>query len=240
MSGTGTYGRWLVHRLDETDSTNDDAADGAPWEAWTARSQRKGRGRIGHKWLSKPGENLMLSAVVPLPGDVSRAATLPLAAGLAVARAVAKLVPASAPPPQVKWPNDVLAGGRKIAGILCERRGGCAIVGIGLNVLQKSFPPEISARAVSLALCGSSASVDDALETVLGELAAAVDRWSAGGFEEIWPEVASLDALKGRFVSVRRDDSDAAPVEGVCGGINKDGSLSVDREAVWAGEPALL
>lgn len=252
---------WKVHFLDETGSTNDDAASGGAWEAWTARSQRAGRGRIGHEWHSAPGENLILSAVLPLPADAAHAATLPLAVGLAVARAAQTFLdtwsagdaaprPATQPPnlpttqppnhPTIKWPNDILAGGRKLAGILCERHGDTAVAGIGLNVRQTQFPPELASRAVSLALCGSSASVDDVRNAVLDNLSDVVETWLRGGFQAIWPQIAQIDALKGRYVAVSRTDGDPSPARGVCGGIAPDGSLIVAGERVWAGESHIL
>lgn len=229
---------WKIHFLDETDSTNDDAASGGAWEAWTARSQRAGRGRIGHEWHSRPGENLILSAVLPLPADAAHAATLPLAVGLAIARAAQTFLDTrrAGDAVSLKWPNDVFAGGRKLAGILCERHGDTAVAGIGLNVRQTQFPPQLASRATSLALCGSSASVDDVRDAVLDSLSDVVQTWLEGGFQAIWPHIAQIDALKGRVVEVSRTDGDPSPARGVCGGIAPDGSLIVAGERVWAGE----
>lgn len=232
---------WTVHRLAETGSTNDDAACGSAWEAWTALAQRAGRGRIGHKWHSHPGENLILSAVLPLPSDPEEAATLPLAVGLAVADAAARLLGATlpdAPPPLLKWPNDIVAGGRKLAGILCERHGDRAVAGIGMNVLQMDFPPDVARRATSMALLGAGGpvTVEAVLEAVLDSLDRTVRRWLDGGFVAIWPEIARIDALKGCVVEVLRTDGDESPVSGGCEGIAQDGALIVGGVKVWAGE----
>lgn len=234
---------WRLHHRAETESTNADAASGAPGDVFTADWQRAGRGRIGHRWLSPPGANLMMSAVLDL-ADLApdAAATLPLAVGLAVADAVRGLAASRgvAVPVALKWPNDVLADGRKIAGVLCERHGDCAVAGIGLNVLQTEFPDEIAGRATSLALLGAApagpapvAAVRDAVLEALADVYAA---WRTGGFAAIHPAVAALDALKGRWVSVAATDGAAETTDGLCGGIASDGALLVGGVRVWAGE----
>ena len=240
---------WRIHHRAETESTNADAAKGRPGDVFTADFQSGGRGRIGHKWLSPPGANLMMSAVLDLDGlEAAEAATLPLVVGLAVAGAVRRLAEASGAPASVslKWPNDVFANGRKIAGILCERHGDAAVAGIGLNVLQTEFPPEISGTATSLALVGAAprgadvpdmrGAVECVRDAVLGMLSPLYERWRSGGFAAVYGEIAGIDWLKGRRVSVAATDGDAETVDGLCGGIMSDGSLDVGGEKVWAGE----
>ena len=226
---------WRVFRKETTQSTNLDAAAGAPGDVFTAAVQTAGRGRLDHKWHSAPGENLLMSAVVSAEGVApEEAATLPLVAGLAAARAVRRLSGAEA---LVKWPNDVLVGGRKICGILCEKKGDNVIVGIGMNVLEREFPPDIAAGTASLSLLGAAASVEDALSAVLEELSAALSAWRAHGFENgIWPEIAKIDFLKGKETEVFATDGDAETRRGECGGIASDGSLLVAGISVWAGE----
>ncbi len=242
---------WRIHHFEETTSTNLLAHDGAPGDVFTAAFQTGGRGRLDHRWLSPKGRNLMMSAVVDLGGlPAHEAATLPLAVGLAVADALR----AFASPLAIKWPNDVLLGGRKLAGILCERNGDCGIAGIGVNVLQTRFPREIAARATSLALaaraglCSPAAklaekgrtgapAVDEVRDAVLAALSRTLAEWRAGGFAAIHPRIAALDALRGRVVRVRQDDSLDSPfISGICGGIAADGSLAVGDARAWAGE----
>ena len=141
-----------IHRKDATDSTNIDARAGRPGDVFVAEFQRAGRGRLDHSWHSAKGENLMFSVVLAC-GDSPPAevATLPLVVGLAVLDALRPHVPPSVRL-AVKWPNDILADGRKIVGILCERHGDCVIAGVGVNVNERSFPAEIAARATSLAV----------------------------------------------------------------------------------------
>ena len=144
---------WRTYWKATTDSTNADARDGRPGDVFAADFQTAGRGRLDHRWLAPPGVNLMFSAVLDVAGrEPAEVATLPLAVGLAVAQALASLPAWQASPPRlaIKWPNDVLAEGRKLAGILCERNGDAVIAGIGLNVNQTEFAHELAARAVSL------------------------------------------------------------------------------------------
>ena len=147
--------------FEETDSTNDLAAragqDGVPEGlAIFAESQRAGRGRLGRKWVSPPGRNLLCSVLLrPAAVPIERWPELTFCAALAVAETAECF---TGLPARIKWPNDVLLDGRKVAGILLECHHGQApgfvVVGIGLNVLQKEedFPPELRDRAGSLSM----------------------------------------------------------------------------------------
>lgn len=228
---------WRIHHRAVTASTNIDARAGSPGDVFTADEQTAGRGRLDHRWHSAPGENLMLSAVLDVSGLAPEAvATLPLVVGLAVLRALEPLVPPSAPC-AIKWPNDVLAGGRKIAGVLCELAGDAVIAGIGVNVNQEEFPEDIDARATSLAReTGRTASVVDVRDRLLRELDCLVGAWRRDGFAPLARSFDAVDALKGRRVRVFAVDGDRVPVEGLCGGIRPDGTLDVGGSPVYAGE----
>ena len=229
--------QWRIHHRTKTASTNDDARAGSPGDVFTADFQTAGRGRLDHKWLAPPGADVIMSVVLSVVGiDVAEVATLPLAVGLAVAKGVEPHVPGAAL--ALKWPNDVLIDGKKVAGILCERTSDIVVAGIGINVAAREFPPGLGGRAVALGefpgFRGSVAAVRDA---VLAEISATVcARWAASGFASVWTEIAQLDFLKGRSVSVRQTDDDAVPVAGVCGGILPDGALDVGGVKVYAGE----
>ena len=222
-----------IFRKETTVSTNLDARNGESGDVFVAEFQSAGRGRLDHTWLSAKGENLTFSVVLAGAGrPPSEIATLPLVVGLAVVKALASLAPLS-----LKWPNDVLCEGRKLAGILCERHGDNVIAGIGLNVNQTEFPPEIAWRATSLAvLCGRCFDRETVLLDVLKSLDKLHTRWLAGGFASLHGELAAVDCLKGRTISVRQVDDDAAPVNGLCGGISDDGSLIVGGRRIYAGE----
>jgi len=243
---------WRIFHKAETVSTNSDAAGGAPGDVFSADVQTGGRGRLGHKWVSQPGANLLMSAVVDVAGmPPDEAATLPLAAGLAAALAAAGEIAAASAgrgsngDVRLKWPNDVvLADGRKICGILCERTGDRAVVGIGLNVNQIRFDPVEAPNAASIRLAAADSvsgvppeiPAGRVMDALLARLDEVLALWRAEGFGGIWRQVAELDYLKGRVVSVRRMDGDPAPAGGLCGGICDDGSLDVGGMRVYAGE----
>lgn len=235
--------KWRIRHRDVTESTNKDALGGRPGDVFTADMQTAGRGRLDHRWLSPPGENLMMSAVVDVSDvEPQEAATLPLVAGLSAAQAVCGVFRESgeesiASKVKVKWPNDVLVDGRKICGILCERNGDCVIIGIGVNVNQKVFDPEIAGRATSVRReLGVRTEVSQVRDAVLDRLSVNIARWRAGGFASVLPELSLLDCLKGEHITVRRTDDDTVPASGICGGIRSDGTLDVAGEAVSAGE----
>lgn len=227
-----------VHFKDITESTNIDARAGRHGDVFAADFQTAGRGRLDHRWESSAGLNLMFSAVFDAAGaPPSEVATYPLVAGLSVAHAIADLMPPLTPSITIKWPNDVLADSRKLAGLLCERNGDMVIAGIGINVNQRDFPPSIADRATSLAaLCGRDFDRRDVLDAILAELYAAHSRWRRDGFAAFHPAFAVIDHLKGRQVSVRQTDSDPAPVSGICAGVQADGALLVGGVRIYAGE----
>jgi len=227
-----------IHFKSITESTNIDARAGAHGDVFTADFQTAGRGRLDHRWESAHGLNLMLSAVFDAshmpPAEV---ATFPLVAGLSTASAICALRPELAPRITVKWPNDVLVDSLKLAGILCERNGDLIIAGMGINVNQRDFPPELSARATSLSLlCGHDFDRNAVLNAVLEELYAAHARWREDGFAAFHSAFAAKDHLKGRHVSVRQTDSDPTPISGLCAGVQPDGTLLVGGTVIYAGE----
>ena len=225
------------HRKETTASTNADAREGRPGDVFVAEFQTAGRGRLDHEWHAARGENLTFSVVLDA-ADASPAevATLPLVVGLAVTRAVGALLGSSSQV-AVTWPNDVLVGGRKICGILCERNGDAVIAGVGLNVNQTDFPAEIAARATSLRLvAGIPFDRDDVLSGVVAEIGDMHSCWLHGGFAALRGAFAVVDCLKGREVAVLATDGDITPVKGLCGGVQEDGSLLVGETRVYAGE----
>jgi BirA family biotin operon repressor/biotin-[acetyl-CoA-carboxylase] ligase len=209
-------------------STNDRArqlaAAGAPHGTLvTAYAQSAGRGRQGRTWTAPPGRALVCSIVIRDPPRL-----LPLAAGVAVA----SLAGVEA---RVKWPNDVLVAGRKVAGILVEGRPqeSWAVLGIGLNVAlrEDDFPPELREIAGTLGLEPA------ALEPTLARLLEELDRWLAAAPGDVLEAVRSRDALLGQRVRW-------ATGEGVGDGIDGDGRLVVvtddGRVTLNAGEVHLV
>lgn len=130
-----------------------------------ASAQTAGRGRKGRTWFSPPDENLYFTLTVQ--GNDPR---LSLAAGVALREALQGIV-GPEPRVEIKWPNDLIVHAKKVCGILCESRGGITAIGIGLNVNQRRFPPELESKAASLALVlGRDLCRRQVLEQVLASL----------------------------------------------------------------------
>ena len=130
-------------------STNDRACEiarekGVEAHGWIvgAEEQTAGRGRKGRQWISEPGKGLAFSLVVTPSWERRRWGWLSVAAALAVCEGGLR---SRGLDPAIKWPNDILVGGRKICGILIEIRGDCAVIGIGLNVNERKLPLELGA-----------------------------------------------------------------------------------------------
>lgn len=213
-------------------STNDEAArlasaGAAHGTVVTAGEQHAGRGRQGRHWHSPPGENLYLSCILRPALAPIQAPAITLAAGLGVADAVA----GAGAQPALKWPNDVLVNGRKLAGILTEmstrgQRVQHIITGIGVNLGSRSFPPELGERATSLALLGVSIDRERFLAELLVSLEHWFERFFAGG-------VAALaDAWLARADRSRvRAASGGQAVEGAILGLDPDGCLLIQDDA---------
>jgi BirA family transcriptional regulator, biotin operon repressor / biotin---[acetyl-CoA-carboxylase] ligase len=195
-----------------TDSTNERAREladaGAPHGTLvTATEQSAGRGRQGRTWSAPPGRALLCSIVVRDPPRL-----LPLLAGVAVAEVVGTDA-------RLKWPNDVLVDGRKLAGILVEGRpqSGWAVLGIGLNVAlrESEFPSELRGRAASLGL--EPAQIEPTLTALLERLA----HWLAADPAAVLEAVRARDALLEQPVRWRGGSGRGA-------GIDSEGRLVVD------------
>jgi BirA family biotin operon repressor/biotin-[acetyl-CoA-carboxylase] ligase len=241
---TEWLGREWRH-LDVCASTNDEAAAwaraGAPHGAVvTAGAQERGRGRLGRRWHSPPGESLYFSVVLRPPCEPARLPPVTLAAGVAVAEALAAFEVA----PALKWPNDVLVAGRKIAGVLAEaactrERVEHLVIGIGVNLHAAELPDELRAIATSLARERGRA-VDGA--TFTAALCAALERaWSLfldGGA----PAVVAAWRGFARFLGTRvRVANGRAGLTGVAVDLDDEGALLVRLddgrvERVIAGE----
>lgn len=175
-----------VLHYDTIDSTNDEvrrlAQEGAAHGTVVhADEQKSGRGRLARAWHSPPG-NLYMSVLLRLDLPPARLAELSFAAAVAVAETVAALVPDRLDI-VVKWPNDVLVDGGKIAGILLENLDGVTILGIGLNVLLA--PSSVGYKTATIVGCGGIATVDGARDLLLHELERLITHWLDQGFGPI-------------------------------------------------------
>jgi BirA family biotin operon repressor/biotin-[acetyl-CoA-carboxylase] ligase len=219
-----TLGLPRLH-LREIDSTSDRARElaltGAPHGALvTAGAQTAGRGRQGRAWTTQPGAALTMSVVLRDPPPL-----LPLIAAVAVAEACGAHA-------RIKWPNDVLVGGRKVAGILAEGRPheGWAVLGIGVNVAVDvgELPEELREKAGSLGRPRAE------VEPFLSSLLAALERAFALPADELLGAWRARDALLGSEISW-------ATGTGIARGIDGEGRLVVElagggRTALNAGE----
>lgn len=238
--GLGT--RWLArsfHHLEETDSTNrvalELAREGAPHGTTVvAEGQTAGRGRLGRRFFSPPFLNLYTSIVLRPRLDTAEAPTLILAAGVAVAEAVAETLRDDGAV-EIKWPNDVLVGGRKTSGILMElgaeaTRVAFLVLGIGvnLNVDREHFPDEFRELATSLSShAGHPIDRVAFARRLYHGLEEVLDAHAARGFSAIRPRFEARFRMKGRPIRVR--DLDGGETGGRCRGIDEDGALLLER-----------
>ncbi|AEJ18722.1 biotin--[acetyl-CoA-carboxylase] ligase [Gracilinema caldarium] len=113
--------------------------------------QQAGRGRAaGRTWHAAPGESLLCTLILYYPKIQDIPAALPLRLGVAVALTLEALWPQLRSRTRLKWPNDVLIDGKKVCGILCEGTSPWVYAGMGINLLQQDFPPELRHRSISI------------------------------------------------------------------------------------------
>lgn len=217
-----------VLHYEKIGSTNDEArrlaADGAPHGTVVhADEQTAGRGRLSRTWISPPG-NLYMSVLLRLDLPPRRLPELSFVAALAVADAVDALLPKHVRV-MLKWPNDVLVWGAKIAGILLEQADDATVVGIGLDVLHA--PAASGYKTTSIAASGGIASVDGARDILLDRLERHLASWQAEGFGPIrtaWLARAHPIGAELR-VTVQGDT-----LEGAFAGLDDAGSLLLDTK----------
>jgi BirA family biotin operon repressor/biotin-[acetyl-CoA-carboxylase] ligase len=214
-------GRPLV-RLAEATSTNDLAkrladAGVAEGAVVVAARQTHGRGRLGRAWASPPGG--LWCSVLLRPGRGAHG-LLSLAVGVATAEAVE----AAGVPAALRWPNDVLVAGRKVAGVLLEAAGAAVVAGVGVNVRVslEALPAEAAAGATSLHLHTRDVAPEAVLASLLGRLEHWYGLWARepAAVAAAW---SARDALRGRTVRA----AGAEPVEGTADGITADGALII-------------
>ena len=215
----GRLGRPYVHEAECETTQNLLAGDAPEGAVATADHQRAGRGRQGRRWDDEPGSSLLVSVVLRPPAGAA-AAQLSLVCALSVAETVEH---AAALEALVKWPNDVLVEGRKIAGILLEGRDGAVVCGIGINVnqLEGTLPAHARTPAASLrTLTGREHDRALVLVQLLARLESNYDAWRASGVAPLLPELDRRDALRSREVTV-------GAVTGIADGFAPDGRLRV-------------
>jgi BirA family biotin operon repressor/biotin-[acetyl-CoA-carboxylase] ligase len=186
-----------------------------------AARQTAGRGRRGREWHSEAG-NLFATLLIRPRRVRSDWAQLSFATAIAVADMMAGF----APDITVKWPNDVLAGGRKLAGILLETTGDTLVIGIGVNLASHPEGTEFPAICLS-ALGAEPPSPKDALDLLAGNFAEWYDRWESAGFAPIRDAWLARAAGLGSRIRARLPGKDHV---GMFEGIDEHGALLL-REA---------
>jgi BirA family biotin operon repressor/biotin-[acetyl-CoA-carboxylase] ligase len=226
-------------RLDSVGSTNDEArrlvSEGAAADLLvvTADEQNSGRGRRGRAWVSPPG-NLHMSLIIALDRPLHEAAQLGFVAALALAEALAELLPTAHA--CCKWPNDVLAGAkgetpRKIAGMLLEVAGDWLVLGLGVNVERAPPPGEALTPAIALAELGFAGDAAPVLAAFCRRFGPWLRAWRAEGFAAIRQPWLDRARGVGEAVVVRLE---AETLTGVFTGLDHDGALLLDQGEVGA------
>jgi len=247
--GTHTFGKTL-HFYPELPSTQDEARalamQGAPeGTVVIAEAQTSGRGRIGRAWAAPPG-GIYLSIILRPAITPPEALRFPLIAGVAVAQAIEEVTRLS---PRLKWPNDVLISGKKVAGILTEMnaemdRLNFIIVGIGINVNTppENLPEELRATATTLAAeSGRQIPRVKLVQALLAKFETLHDEFRKEGFEPIRRRWKALSETLGTMVTVTFADQQ---VHGRAFDIDQDGALLIQKwngnlERVVAGDVSL-
>ena len=218
-----TFNSRRIERLETTPSTMWIAAqlarEGCPTGTIViADTQTAGMGRHGRTWHSQSGNGLYASFVLRLGLPIHQLPVTMLALGLAARDAIAETTGLS---PDLRWPNDVLIDSRKCAGILAQLEGDAVIAGIGINVSQTDFPPDLNTPATSLLLEGSRVS----RENLLVALAHSIDFHCA----LTAPDILTRFTAASSYVRGRRVRTESQ-IEGVTQGLDPSGFLIVRED----------
>lgn len=223
-----------IEVVPETGSTNADLLARLPALAGPvlriAEIQTAGRGRAGRSWLSAPGASLTFSLAWRFQGPLHRLAGLPLAVGVALAETLGTL----GVPVQLKWPNDVMRDGAKLAGILVETQaapdGGIwAVIGCGINLL---LPDELEAtlgRPVASAPWLAQMDRNTLMATLLSRLAAILAEFDDTGFAPFTGRWNALQGWRGEAVNIL--DHGAVVQHGRAAGVDDQGRLLLETPA---------
>jgi len=205
-----------IDYFSSVDSTMHAAAGRAAGYVAVAGEQTAGQGRHGHSWHSAAGSGLYCSLVLePRP-------VLTLALGLATADAIAHAAGVRC---DLRWPNDVMLGGKKVAGILVQLSGAMAIAGIGINLHHTAFPADLEAVATSLK---THTGKEPDAAGILIALLHAVDRYATEDAENILRLFTRASSYaSGRRVRV---DQPGGMIEGTSAGLDASGFLIVRKD----------
>jgi BirA family biotin operon repressor/biotin-[acetyl-CoA-carboxylase] ligase len=191
-----------------------------------AQEQTAGMGRLGRHWHSQAGAGLYLSLILRLDIPAGQLPAFTVALGLAVKKAIEQVAEVDC---DLRWPNDVLIGDRKVCGILTQFSNDALIAGIGINVSHEEFPPELAATATSLRLEGAGTFArEDLLVALLNAIDEYATRYQEGGREGILFEFAEQSSYAvGRRVRIELEGRDVA---GYTDGLDDNGFLYIRRD----------
>jgi len=192
--------------------------------AVVAEAQTAGIGRHGHSWHSEPGTGLYVSVVLRLPLTPTELPILTLALGIAAGEAIALTSGLAC---DLRWPNDILAGGKKVAGILVQVVDNAAIAGIGINVNHSQFPPDLAAEATSIRIATGR---EQDREALLSQLLRSIENVCQLLITEGKPAILTLFSGASSFAEgkhVRVDLGGGRHLEGVTAGLTDQGFLQV-------------
>ena len=204
----------------------------------TAKTQRTGRGRRGNAWISPPG-NLYTTLLLTNPSPPAVAAQLSFVAALALHDALAACAPQLGPSLTLKWPNDVLLGGAKLAGILIEGESAPAFaVAVGIGVNCASHPADTPFPATDLAAAGARVTPEALFASLAATMTGRTDEWRCGeGFAVIRADWLKRAAGLGEPIRIRLPERE---LSGRFRGLDEAGRLQLDQPggviAVTAGE----
>jgi len=228
------YLKGPIHHFETLPSTNDLAKElgsqNAPEGSLVvAECQSQGRGRLGREWDSPPGVGLYASLLLRPPLPPTEMPQITLTTAVAVVRALRR---ATGVAPGIKWPNDLLVDGKKVGGILTEMetesdRIRYLVVGLGLNVNNREFPPPLDLTATSLALAtGSSFHRPGILRAWLEEFEALYDLFLNQDFGVILEEWRKYNVTLGQTVTVRQGPRE---ISGLAVEVAGDGAMLVQQ-----------
>ena len=232
----------MIETVSETGSTNADLlkrlADGDPLAEgyWlVADRQSAGRGRQGRNWEDATGNFMGSTVIRPGHGDPA-AQTLSLVVGVAVHEAISATVP-SLQGLQLKWPNDAMIGGAKLAGILLENVGGVVVAGIGVNL---AFAPTVEGReTIALRHFGPAPDRDAFADRLAASLDQELERWRSFGLDALIRRWQAVAHPIGAALTVHEPSGER--VSGEFMGLGEDGSLRLrlangETRSIHAGE----
>ena len=229
------FGKKEIIHLEECDSTNrigkELANKGASEGVLiVAEKQTQGRGRLGREWFSPPGEGIYVTMVLRPALPPSEAPKITLLTGVALAESLRASAGVHA---KIKWPNDILLGKKKLAGILTELSAevdavNYVLIGVGVNVNTRSFPPELEETATSLLIeTGESFSRVSLVKDFLGRFEGYYFESQDRGFEEVLQRWNKMSDTLGKQVRVV---SGGTTYAGEALGVDKGGALLLKKK----------